>query len=46
LPDVFIDHDSQAKQLIQAGLTAKDIVAAVTNAMGLGAAMPLGAVSD
>jgi len=37
LPDIFIDHDSQAKQLIQAGLTAKDIVAAVTNAMGLAA---------
>jgi 1-deoxy-D-xylulose-5-phosphate synthase len=29
LPDRFIDHDSQAKQLGEAGLTAKDIVAAV-----------------
>ena len=27
LPDVFIDHDSQAKQLAEAGLTARDIVA-------------------
>ena len=45
LPDIFIDHDSQAKQLIQAGLTAKDIVAAATNALGA-QVMPLGAVSD
>ena len=35
LPDVFIDHDSQAKQLIQAGLTAKDIVQTAINAIGL-----------
>jgi len=45
LPDLFIDHDSQAKQLIQAGLTAKDIVAAATNALGA-QVVPLGAVSD
>jgi 1-deoxy-D-xylulose-5-phosphate synthase len=29
LPDRFIDHDSQAKQLAEARLTAKDIVATV-----------------
>ena len=34
LPDVFIDHDSQAKQLIQAGLTAKDIVRVAIDAIG------------
>jgi 1-deoxy-D-xylulose-5-phosphate synthase len=34
LPDIFIDHDSQAKQLIQAGLTAKDIVQTALNAIG------------
>ena len=34
LPDVFIDHDSQAKQLAQAGLSAKDIVGAAINALG------------
>ncbi len=33
LPDVFIDHDSQAKQLIQAGLTAKDIVQTAVHAL-------------
>ena len=27
MPDLFIDHDSQAKQLAEAGLSAKDIVA-------------------
>jgi 1-deoxy-D-xylulose-5-phosphate synthase len=45
LPDIFIDHDSQAKQLIQAGLTAKDIVAAATSALGA-QIVALGAVSD
>ena len=35
LPDRFIEHDSQTRQLIQAGLTAKDIVNAALNAMGL-----------
>ena len=34
LPDVFIDHDSQARQLIQAGLTAKDIVQTAVDALG------------
>ena len=34
LPDRYIDHNSQAKQLADAGLTAKDIVAAATDAMG------------
>jgi 1-deoxy-D-xylulose-5-phosphate synthase len=38
LPDRFIDHDSQAKQLAAAGLTAKDIVAAALGAIGVGAA--------
>jgi 1-deoxy-D-xylulose-5-phosphate synthase len=35
LPDRFIDHDSQPKQLIEAGLTARDIVAAVLGALGI-----------
>lgn len=35
LPDLFIDHDSQAKQLAVAGLTAKDIVAAAVGALGM-----------
>jgi 1-deoxy-D-xylulose-5-phosphate synthase len=35
LPDRFIDHDSQQKQLIEAGLTARDIVAAVLAALGI-----------
>ena len=35
LPDVFIDHNSQAKQLAEAGLTARDIVAAAIGALGL-----------
>jgi 1-deoxy-D-xylulose-5-phosphate synthase len=34
LPDRFIDHDSQARQLIEAGLTANDIVRAAIDAMG------------
>jgi len=33
LPDRFIDHDSQAKQLMEAGLVAKDIVAAVRSCL-------------
>ncbi len=37
LPDKFIDHDSQAKQLAVAGLTAKDIVAAAVDALGMSA---------
>jgi 1-deoxy-D-xylulose-5-phosphate synthase len=38
LPDIFIDHDSQAKQLAVAGLTARDIVSTALSAMGIGAA--------
>ena len=34
LPDMFIDHDSQARQLIQAGLTTKDIVQTAIDALG------------
>jgi 1-deoxy-D-xylulose-5-phosphate synthase len=34
LPDRFLDHDSPAKQLIAAGLTARDIVATVLAALG------------
>ena len=43
LPDRFIEQDSQAKQMIEAGLTAKDIVAAVLGALGqstIAAAVP------
>jgi 1-deoxy-D-xylulose-5-phosphate synthase len=35
LPDRFIDHDSQAKQLAEAGLATKDIVATALQAVGL-----------
>jgi 1-deoxy-D-xylulose-5-phosphate synthase len=35
LPDRFIDHDSQPKQLADAGLTARDIVRVATEAMGV-----------
>jgi 1-deoxy-D-xylulose-5-phosphate synthase len=34
LPDVYLDHDSQAKQLATAGLTARDIVATALTALG------------
>ncbi len=34
LPDRFIDHDSQAKQLAEAHLTARDIVATALSALG------------
>ena len=37
LPDVYMDHDSQAKQLALAGLTARDIVATALTALGLAA---------
>ena len=37
MPDLFIDHDSQAKQLAKAGLSAKDIVAVALRAMGIDA---------
>jgi 1-deoxy-D-xylulose-5-phosphate synthase len=43
LPDRFIDHDTQAKQLIAAGLTAKDIVAAAVDAIGQATSVGLGA---
>src|SRR6185437_10803497 len=40
LPDVFIDHDSQARQLAFAKLTAKDIVAAALAAIGVSETLP------
>ncbi|MBN8904250.1 MAG: 1-deoxy-D-xylulose-5-phosphate synthase, partial [Rhodospirillales bacterium] len=38
MPDIFIDHDSQAKQIAVAGLSAKDIVATALSAIGIDAA--------
>jgi hypothetical protein len=35
---MFIDHDSQAKQLAIAGLTTRDMVATALDAIGLEAA--------
>ena len=35
LPDVYLDHDSQAKQIAAAGLTARDIVATALTALGI-----------
>ena len=35
LPDMYIEHDTQAAQLIQAGLTAHDIAASAMTALGL-----------
>ncbi len=35
MPDAFLDHDSQPKQLATAGLSAKDIVATALSAMGV-----------
>ena len=35
MPDRFIDHDSQAKQLAEAGLSAKDIVSVALSAVGI-----------
>jgi 1-deoxy-D-xylulose-5-phosphate synthase len=35
LPDKFIDHESQAKQIAEAGLSARDIVAAGLAAFGI-----------
>ena len=47
LPDRFIDHDTQPKQIAEAGLSAKDIVAAALGALGIDAGrMPLGLVGD
>ncbi len=37
LPDVYLDHDSQAKQLAVAGLTARDIVTTALTALGIAA---------
>ena len=34
LPDRFIDHDSPAKQIVEAGLDAKSIAVVVTGALG------------
>src|ERR1700733_10777164 len=42
LPDIFIDHDSQAKQIAFAGLAAKDIVATALAAIGMDTALPGG----
>jgi 1-deoxy-D-xylulose-5-phosphate synthase len=39
LPDLFIDHDSPAKQLAQAHLAAKDIVETALNAIGTAGGM-------
>jgi hypothetical protein len=47
LPDRFIDHDSQTRQIAEAGLAPKNIVAAVMGALGIATkAVPLGAVGD
>ena len=35
LPDEYLDHDSQAKQLAAAGLTARDIVTTALTALGI-----------
>ncbi|HUB43531.1 MAG TPA: 1-deoxy-D-xylulose-5-phosphate synthase [Acetobacteraceae bacterium] len=42
LPDMFIDHDSQTKQLAVAKLSAKDIVATALAAIGAGVVLPGG----
>ena len=35
MPDVFIDHNSQTKQMVEAGLSAKDIVTVALAAVGI-----------
>ena len=35
MPDIFIDHESQTKQIAEAGLSARDIVAAGLAAFGI-----------
>jgi 1-deoxy-D-xylulose-5-phosphate synthase len=40
LPDRFIDHDSQTKQIAAAGLSARDIVATALDAIGIEANRP------
>ncbi|MBV9654355.1 MAG: hypothetical protein JOZ42_07295 [Acetobacteraceae bacterium] len=47
LPDRFIDHDTQPKQIAEAGLSARHIAAAALDALGIAAAKPpLGLVGD
>ena len=47
LPDRFIDHDTQTRQIAEAGLAPKDIVATVLGALGIPArTVTLGAVGD
>ena len=47
LPDRFIDHDTQTRQIAEAGLAPKDIIATVLGALGIPArTVPLGAVGD
>ena len=36
LPDRFIDHDTQVRQIAEAGLAPRDIVATVMRALGIG----------
>ncbi|HEY0420376.1 MAG TPA: 1-deoxy-D-xylulose-5-phosphate synthase, partial [Acetobacteraceae bacterium] len=36
LPDRFIDHDTPARQMIEAGLNAKDIAATAAGALAKG----------
>jgi len=48
LADKFIDHDSQAKQIAEAGLSVRDIVAAGLGAFGIeapGAVRPVQVVT-
>jgi 1-deoxy-D-xylulose-5-phosphate synthase len=42
MPDIFIDHDSQAKQIALAGLSARDIVATALSAIGVDAGKATG----
>jgi 1-deoxy-D-xylulose-5-phosphate synthase len=35
MPDRYIDHDTQSRQLAEAHLSAKDIVATALSAMGI-----------
>jgi 1-deoxy-D-xylulose-5-phosphate synthase len=39
LPDLFVDHDSPAKQIAEVHLTAKDIVETALNAIGMDGGM-------
>jgi 1-deoxy-D-xylulose-5-phosphate synthase len=48
MPDKFIDHDSQSKQLAEAGLAVRDIVTAGLAAFGIeapGVARPVQVVT-